>query len=127
MAPIKKTLDFNPFAGAGGEYSADEDEIKSDDQEGPIGFVDDNGVADHVDPCVEDVAWAKEDGGPRDGVVDGEVEAAAAVGEEEAAAVAAADAPLMPVVSLLLSVRIDGGEVLEEENAIRGGRGQIGV
>jgi hypothetical protein len=41
---------------------------------------------------------AEEDSGPRDGVVDGEVDPIAAARKELAAAVTAAEAPLIPIV-----------------------------
>nr|CAB3473289.1 unnamed protein product [Digitaria exilis] len=54
-----------------------------------------------------------EDGGPCDGVVDGEEEPLAAAGEDKATASAAAKAPV--------------GEVLEEDIGPSGDGGQIGV
>ncbi len=69
----------------------------------------------------------EEDGSPREGIVDGEVKPAAAAGQEEATAVAAAEAPLVEVATAALLARIDIRDVFEEDVAIGGGGRQVGL
>ena len=118
-------LQSSPYASAGGEDGCVI--VYPDDQERAVGLVDNNGITDHVRRIGEHIKNLEEDGGPRDGVVDGEIEPVPATGEELETTVTAAKAPLIPGVPFLLDVRIDSRELLEEEIPVCGRRGQIGV